>query len=160
MRRRRRVLVLIGVLLVGVLLAAGCAKDEPPRTGPPQSSEAPSTEFTSSGGVKLTIVTPRPGAAVTSPLEVAGRAPGSWSFEADFPIEILDADRKSVGDGHATVKGDWMTEDDVDFAGTIEFKAPSTPKGFLVLHQANPSGESDQADAVEVPITFESPDGP
>ena len=155
MRPRRRVFVLIGVLMAGVLLSAGCAKDEPPPKDPPQSSEAPTTEFTSPGGISLTIVTPRQGAAVTSPLEVAGRVPGSWSFEADFPIEVLDADRKPVGEGHATVKGDWMTEDDVDFAGTIEFTAPSTPKGFLVLRKANPSGETDQDDAVEVPITFE-----
>jgi ABC-type transport system substrate-binding protein len=155
MERRRRVFVLIAVLLAGVLVAAGCAKDDAPQKDPPETSEAPTTEFTSSGGVSLTVVTPGQGATVTSPLVVAGRAPGSWSFEADFPIEVLDADRHSVGEGHATVKGDWMTEDDVDFEGTVEFDPPSSGSGFLVLRKANPSGESERDDAVEVPIRFE-----
>ena len=154
MRRRLRVFVLIGVLLASALVAGGCGKDAAPQKDPPQKSEEPTTEFTSSGGVDLTIATPLTGAAVSSPLEVAGRAPGSWSFEADFPIELLDANRHTIGEGHATVKGDWMTEDDVDFAGTIEFDPPPTPSGFLVLHKANPSGQSEHEDAVEVPITF------
>ena len=155
MRRRRRLFVLIGVLLAGALVAGGCAEDERPQKDSPQKSEEPTTEFTSSGGVALTVVTPATGATVTSPLEIAGRAPGSWSFEADFPIEVLDADRRSVGEGHATVKGDWMTEDAVDFAGTIEFDPPGTASGFLVLRKANPSGEPDHDDAVEIPIRFE-----
>ena len=108
-------------------VAAGCAEnDPPPKNDAPQTSEAPTTEFTSPGGVGLTVETPRQGATVTSPLEVAGRAPGSWSFEADFPLEILDAERRSRSPrAYATVKGDWMTEDDVDFAGTIEFDSPT-----------------------------------
>ena len=150
MERRRRRLVLIEVLLVSVLVAAGCAENDAS-----QKPEEPTTAFTSPGGVGLTVETPRKGATVTSPLEVGGRAPGSWSFEADFPIEILDADRHSVAEGHATVKGEWMTEDDVDFAGTIEFDVPPSASGFLVLHKANPSGLPKNDDAVEVPIRFE-----
>ena len=146
----RRWFVLVGVLLGCALVAGGCAKDdEPPKP------EKPSTEFTSSGGVDLTVETPREGATVTSPLDVRGRAPGSWSFEADFPIEVLDADRRTVAEGHATVQGDWMTEEDVDFAGVIEFDPPRTASGFLVLRKANPSGLPKNDDEVEVRIRFD-----
>jgi hypothetical protein len=151
----RRGFALIGVLLASAFVAAGCAKDEVPPKDPPQTSAEPPTEYTSVGGVNLTVVTPRKGATVASPLEVAGRVPGSWSFEADFPIEIQDADRHQVADGHATVKGEWMTEDDVDFAGTIEFDPPETASGFLVLRKSNPSGQPEHEDQLEIPIRFE-----
>jgi hypothetical protein len=147
---RRRMFVLVAILLAGTLVAAGCAADDPP-----QKPERPTTEFTSAGGVDLTVATPGKGTRIISPLEVGGQAPGSWSFEADFPIEVLDADRRTVGEGHATVKGDWMTESTVDFSGTIVFDPPSTTSGFLVLRKANPSGLPEHDDEVEVPIRFE-----
>jgi hypothetical protein len=150
MERRRRWFVLVVMLLAGALVGGGCAKDDEPR-----KPEKPSTELTSSGGVGLTVETPREGATVTSPLDVRGRAPGSWSFEADFPIEVLDADRRSLAEGHATVQGEWMTEEDVDFTGTIEFDPPRTTSGFLILHKANPSGEPEHDDQVEVRIRFD-----
>ena len=48
-----------------------------------------------------------------------------------------------------------MTEDDVDFAGTIEFDTPPSAVGILVLHKANPSGLKKNDDAVEIPVRFE-----
>ena len=152
---RRRRFVLIGVLLAWALVAAGCARNDAPENDATQKPEEPTTEFTSSGGVDLTVDTPRESATATSPLEVNGSVPGSWSFEADFPIEILDADRRTVAEGYATVQGEWMTDEDVDFAGTIEFDPPSTASGFLVLRKANPSGEPERDDEVEIRIRFD-----
>jgi immunoglobulin-like protein involved in spore germination len=149
MEGRRRRHVAVSVLLAGALVAVGCARDDSR-----QNKDEPTSEYTSSGGVRITVEAPRSGASVTSPLEVAGRAPGSWSFEADFPVEILDADRRTVAEGYATMKGDWMTEKDVDFAGTIEFAQPRTASGFLVLRKANPSGLRKHDDAVEIPVRF------
>ena len=146
-RRHRGV---VGVLLVAVLVAAGCAEDDPPST-----PTDPATDVTSDGGIDLEVVSPRKGATITNPLRVNGRAPGSWSFEADFPLEVLDADRRTLGEGHATMKGDWTTESPVDFAGTISFDQPPTASGYLVLRKANPSGLPEHDDEVEVKIRFD-----
>jgi hypothetical protein len=140
---------IVGVLLVAVIAASGCASDEPART-----SGEPTTTHTSDGGVEITVDAPRVEADVTSPLVVRGRAPGAWSFEADFPVDVLDADRRTVGEGFATMQGDWMTEEDVDFEGKVEFEQPDTETGYLVLRKANPSGEEENDDAVEIPIRF------
>jgi hypothetical protein len=147
MRRHNRI---VGALIVLALALAGCGTAD----GPGGRDEPPS-EYASSRGIRVTVETPQKGATVASPLDVAGQVPGSWSFEADFPIDVLDADRRTIGEGFATLKGDWMTEDDVDFAGTITFDPPRTESGFLVLRRANPSGLRTNDDSVEIPIRFQ-----
>ena len=149
MGRRPSRVGLIGVMLAAVLVTAGCGKDEPS-----SRPTDPATDFTSEGGIDLKVVSPRKGATVSNPLQVEGRAPGSWSFEADFPLEVLDADRRTLGEGHATMKGEWTTESPVDFAGTVSFDEPPTSSGYLVLRKANPSGLPEHDDEVELRIRF------
>ena len=124
-----------------------------------QSKEAPTqvtTEYTSKHGDSVTINTPKAGDRISSPLTVSGVVPGPWSFEANFPVEILDADRKKVAEGYATVKGDWMTTEPVAFTATVPFKPPVTDDGFVIIRKANPSGDQATDDSVEVPIKFGS----
>ena len=86
-----------------------------------QSKEAPThvtTEYTSKHGDSVTINTPKAGDRISSPLTVSGVVPGPWSFEANFPVEIVDADHKKVAEGYATVKGDWMTTKPIAFTAT------------------------------------------
>jgi hypothetical protein len=146
MGRRGRI---VGALVTAALAVAGCQADTS------RDGDDRTTEYTSPGGVHVTVETPRRGATVSSPLDVRGRVPGSWSFEGDFPVLVLDADRRKVGDGYATLKGEWMTESDVDFAGTITFDPPKTDTGFVELSKANPSGLHKNDDSVEIPIRFE-----
>lgn len=117
-------------------------------------STEPTTEYTSKHGDSVTVNAPKAGDRVTSPLTVSGVVPGPWSFEASFPVEIVDAEHKKVAEGYATVKGDWMTEKPVAFTATVPFKAPVTDEGFLIIHKANPSGDQATDDSVEVPIAF------
>jgi hypothetical protein len=117
---------------------------------------AGTTEYTSKHGSAVTVTSPKGGDVVTSPLTVVGVVPGTWSFEANVPLEILDANHKPVASGHGTVKGDWMTEKPVNFEGTVTFKAPVTDRGFLVVRKDNPSDDEATNDSVEVPIRFGS----
>jgi len=120
-----------------------------------QSRETPvSTEYTSKHGDSVTINSPKAGDRITSPLTVSGVVPGPWSFEANFPVEIVDADHKKVAEGYATVKGDWMTTKPIGFTATVPFKPPVTDDGFVIIHKANPAGDQATDDSVEVPITF------
>lgn len=140
------------LLLVVVLIAAGAAYWY---LGQPKGgSTEVSTEYTSKHGDSVTVNTPKAGDRVTSPLTVSGIVPGPWSFEANFPIEIVDADHKKVAEGYATVKGDWMTTEPVAFTATVPFDPPVTEDGFVILHKANASGDEATDDSVEVPIKF------
>ncbi|HUS21286.1 MAG TPA: Gmad2 immunoglobulin-like domain-containing protein [Aeromicrobium sp.] len=120
------------------------------------SNGGTSTHFQSKHGVSVTVTEPRSGDTIASPLKVRGVVPGSWSFEASFPIEILDADRKPVADTFATISGDWMTEKPVKFTASLPFHAPVSDRGFVVIHKANPSGDQATDDAVEIPVRFGS----
>jgi hypothetical protein len=91
---------------------------------------------------------------VKSPLTVTGEARGAWYFEATFPLQVLDANGKKIGQGYAQTEGEWMTENFVPFKATVTFATPSTDSGTLVLEKANASGLPQNADSVTIPIRF------
>ena len=97
---------------------------------------------------------PAANSIVTSPLSITGAARGRWYFEASFPITLLDANRVEIVQSHAEAQSNWMTEDFVPFIATIEFAAPATDTGFLVLHKDNPSGLPEHDASVEIPVRF------
>jgi hypothetical protein len=139
------------ILLLIVAIGAGAAYWY---LQPKETSGEATTEYTSKHGDKVTVNAPKAGDRIASPLRVSGVVPGPWSFEANFPIEIVDAERNKVAEGYATVKGDWMTTEPVAFAATVPFKPPVTDEGFVVIRKANPSGDQATDDSVEVPIKF------
>lgn len=135
-----RALALTAIALVA--LGVGCVTRHPPAPSP---------------GVKDLVVveSPPPGAAVTSPLTVRGRAQGSWYFEAVFPVRLVDAKGNVLASGPARAQGEWMTPEFVDFAITLTFAAPSdSATGTLVLERSNPSGLPEHAAEVRVPVRF------
>lgn len=110
-------------------------------------------EISPSGLVKVT--SPRANQTVQSPLNIKGEAKGFWFFEASFPIKILDESGKVLGQGIAQAKSDWMTEEFVPFEATLDFEAPATEKGFLVLKKDNPSGLPEHDEEFRIPIVLE-----
>lgn len=95
------------------------------------------------------------GDIVKSPLVITGQARGHWFFEASFPVKVIDADGKQLGVAAAQAKSDWMTENFVPFEAMVEFSAPTTNSGFVVLEKDNPSGLSQNADELRIPVNFE-----
>lgn len=95
---------------------------------------------------------PRPNQSVTSPLVVEGEARGTWFFEADFPVRLLDAGGNELAGGAAQAQGEWMTEDFVPFRATLEFDVQEAMQGTLRLEKANPSGLPENDDALIVPV--------
>jgi hypothetical protein len=102
----------------------------------------------------IRIANPRPGQVVTSPLQITGEARGMWFFEADFPVYLLDVEGNQVAVGIATAEGEWMTEEFVNFSATIEFSAPSSKTGTLILSKSNASGLPELDDDLRVPVRF------
>lgn len=103
----------------------------------------------------IQIESPRPGDSVTFPLEITGKARGGWYFEANFPVEILDADGNPLATSYATAQGEWMTNDFVPFTARIEMlNPPLGEKGELLLKYSNASGDPERDEALRVPINF------
>ena len=102
----------------------------------------------------IMIAMPRPNQSIRSPLAIEGQARGTWFFEGDFPIRIVDENGQEIGLSFARAIGEWMTEEFVLFAGVIEFDEPVTATGKLILEKDNPSGLSQYADQLYIPIRF------
>jgi len=102
----------------------------------------------------IKIDSPRPNAVVTSPLKISGQARGTWYFEASFPVKLLDGDGNVLAQTPAQAQSDWMTENFVPYKATLEFSAPATDTGTLVLEKDNPSDLPQNADSLIVPVKF------
>ena len=109
----------------------------------------------------IKVTQPVPNAVINSPLEIKGLARGNWYFEASFPVVLTDWDGLVIAKGVATAQGDWMTEDFVPFTISMDFVSPYKAgdpdfmkNGSLILQKDNPSGLSENEDALEIPIKF------
>lgn len=103
---------------------------------------------------KIIVDLPKPNEIISSPLEIKGKARGSWYFEASFPIKLIDENGGIIAQTIAQAKSDWMTNELVPFEATLDFEAPISGKGFLVLEKDNPSGLSENAEEIKIPVRF------
>lgn len=119
-----------------------------------------STTYVSEHGIEIIVEEPISNAIISSPLIVKGLAPGTWYFEATFPVSIVDQDGKVVGESYAQARSDWMTENHVEFQAEVVFDQRSVEggenvtkkQGKLILHRDNPSGLFENDDSVEIPV--------
>ncbi len=103
---------------------------------------------------EIIVENPRPNQKITSPLEINGRARGTWYFEANFSAEVFDANDKSLGTAIINAQGDWMTEDFVPFTAAITFEKLTTAKGKLIIRNANPSDLPENSKTLIMPVAF------
>lgn len=102
----------------------------------------------------IRVITPEPNALIASPLRVTGEARGPWYFEASFPVKIVDANGKILGERYAEAQGEWMTTEFVPFRGTIIFSTSTTATGYVIFEKDNPSGLPENAAEFRVPVRF------
>ena len=69
-------------------------------------------------------------------------------------MRLLDANGQELAVAPAQAKGDWMTNDFVPFEVELNFSAPKTETGTLVLEKDNPSGLPENANKLEIPVRF------
>jgi len=103
---------------------------------------------------QIVLTAPVRDAVVTSPLEIRGRARGSWFFEGDFPLTLLDGRGDAVAQGFASAEGEWMTNEFVPFSAVLRFEPPHPGRGRLILNKDNPSDRRNLDDALVVPVRF------
>ncbi len=113
-------------------------------------------EFNSVKGTIAKIYNWNDNKIIGDPFTLTGEIPGSWSFESQFSVEILDKDGIVIAQNSATLQSDWMTDDFVPFAVTFDYETPVNGKaGSIVLHKDNPSGLSQNDDSIQIPVKFE-----
>lgn len=117
-------------------------------------TEVNKAKFTSPKGAHLVVYTPASGSKMASPLAVVGQVPGGWSFEASFPVKLLNSKGDVVASGPATVFGDWMSSQPASFGITLTWSSPQTGVGSLVLAKDNPSGLPANDDSLTIPVQF------
>jgi len=104
---------------------------------------------------QIIVTTPSPGQLIDSPLVIEGEARGTWFFEANFPVRLVDAQGDVIAEHYAETAEEWMTEDFISFTSRIEFERPDTATGILILIKNNPSDLREYDAQVEIPVRFE-----
>lgn len=115
-----------------------------------QLSQRPITEYTSAKGVKIKVVTAKQS---TGHLVVAGLVPGSWSFEASFPVQLKNSSNVIIAQQAARVDGEWTTGEMQPFTVLLSYAA-TAGRGTLVLQKDNPSGLPANDDSISVPVDY------
>ena len=98
------------------------------------------------------------GQTIQSPLTIEGSVPGSWFFEASFPIKIYDDSGRllgtSVAQANPPAGETWMTDKLVPFKAELKFEQSTSASGTLVLEKDNPSGLPENAAQLRWPVQF------
>jgi len=103
---------------------------------------------------QIIVFTPLPDQLITSPLIITGEARGTWFFEANFPVSLLDSNENVLALHYAATEEEWMTEDFISFTATIKFEDPETATGFLILDKNNPSDIRGYDAQIIIPVRF------
>ncbi|MGE5541115.1 MAG: Gmad2 immunoglobulin-like domain-containing protein [Bacillota bacterium] len=158
MTRFGMLVVLGAIVLVGLIGWYAFGRTGTQVAPAEQATTTPTTSVTppqpASKDDLIVVDAPLPNAVVGSPLTVTGKARGSWYFEAQFPVKLYDATGKLIASAPAHASGDWMTTEYVPFSVTLTFASSNTSTGKLVLEKDNPSGLPQNANSLEIPVSF------
>ncbi len=110
--------------------------------------------YVSLKGHQILIFSPAKNNKVSNPVAIIGEVPGNWSFEATFPVKLIDSSGKEVVGGQAHVLGNWTTPNLVPFSAQLNYSTISSGSGLLVLYKDNPSGLSQNDDSLSIPVQF------
>ncbi len=101
----------------------------------------------------INVESPGPSQEINiSPVQIKGRARGTWFFEGSFPIEIRDNGGNLLASGVAQAEGDWMTEEFVPFSASVPIGSGFNGEANLILRKDNPSGLPELDDELHFPI--------
>lgn len=123
--------------------------------GPSQQVQppAPAPAAAPAAAAEIEVSSPQPGAAVTSPIRVAGVAPGTWYFEAVFDAQLVGADGQVLAQAPARAQSDWMTTGPVPFVAELTFETRTQTPATIVLTE-DQSGEKPNPRQVRIPVTL------
>lgn len=106
------------------------------------------------GHKDIKVSSPKIDEEILSPLVIEGEARGSWFFEGDAPIRLLDGNGKGLVSAYISTQDIWTTDKFVHFKGGFEFEIPETSTGTLIFMKNNPSGLEENDEELRIPIRF------
>lgn len=110
-------------------------------------------ESTTTVEMPIVVDTVKDNQSVSSPINIKGKARGSWFFEASFPIQLVDDNGDILAATTARAESDWMTSDYVNFTATLNYeKSTTTLRGLIVLSKDNPSDNPDFDQSIFIPV--------
>jgi hypothetical protein len=88
-------------------------------------------------------------------LTIQGEARGTWFFEGNFAIKLVDMSGNLLIQTSAVAMDDWMTTDWVTFEATLDpFGIGEINEGKLIFEKANASGLPENDDSFEITVKF------
>ncbi|MEX0935162.1 MAG: GerMN domain-containing protein [Candidatus Paceibacterota bacterium] len=99
------------------------------------------------------VETPEAGDTLSRSFVLRGEARGTWYFEANFSARVESNDGRVLAEVPVQADGEWMTENFVSFEREISWTGEADA-GFVILEKANPSGLSENAAEVRIPVRF------
>ncbi|MEP7326183.1 MAG: Gmad2 immunoglobulin-like domain-containing protein [Gemmatimonadota bacterium] len=142
--------------LLSLLLCAACSRQEAPAITVDSTPTPVTTDTVPSANTSdlIRVDHPAPNTTITTPLTISGQARGTWFFEASFPVILVDASGDTLAVKPARAQGEWMTENFVPFTVTLDFAAPASATGTLILRKDNPSGLPEHDAEIRIPLRF------
>lgn len=144
----------VAVLLVLAALALFVIKRKPQMPTPQPQDSTVTHEEEDTLEPEVMVDLPKYGDLVASPLKISGKARGFWFFEANLPVVLKDQNGKVLVQKGLQATSNWMTTDFVPFEGQLEFAAPTTEFGVLIIQKDNPSGDPKFDASFAVPVRF------
>jgi len=103
----------------------------------------------------LSLEKPQENEVVNSPVNIEGEAVGSWYFEANFRVKLVDRESGDIiVQSYVTALDNWMTEESVVFNSTLEYEVDEETEALLIFESANPSGLDENQMTYTVPVTL------
>lgn len=104
------------------------------------------------GHPDIRVTRPNRDSTITSPFVVEGEARGTWYFEADFPVTLIDEQGNTLVRHYATAQDEWMTTDFVPFKSELVFSVNRQTRGFLILAKDDPSDLPGNDASIRIPV--------
>jgi len=96
-----------------------------------------------------------PNTKVSGVKSYQGSIKGTYFFEANILINILDANKNVLKNSNATATTNWMTVEPVEFEGNIDFTGLPKGEAYFEIHNDNASGLPENDKSVLIPIIIE-----
>lgn len=148
--------IIVGLLVfVAVAVLIGIFMQRSPDTDVQNSSNGTTTPLYSGDTANLVSVSLVPGQTVSGMLTVTGSIKGAYFFEANAVGQVLDANKNVLKSFPLTATSDWMTAEPVSFSGTVDLSGVTAGKGYIRIHNDNPSGEPAHDRFIDIPVVFQ-----
>ena len=106
-------------------------------------------------GIRLYIDDTKKNDTVQLGSTLTGSITGSWFFEGDFPVRVLNEEMEILDTVLAKTSQDWMTEDDISFEVVLDIDIEESSNVILRFEKSNPSGLIENDDYIDFAIMLE-----